>query len=415
MYKDLGTKLLKQTDRILVDDYDLPTIVPVFYEITGKTSPVVDFRANMIFKVSQFDDLCDKTFGKVDRKLVFESIENSRLHRMFVIKDTVFSIIYSLGDTDKARELRTVMGEGAPLELVDDGVNDPYLVEVEDNKKLSAKRSEFKYIVSLVIVYPQENGEMMEEFLNAYDQHKYERIKTVTQDSIFTIGSNQSGLTLLRHKMDTSKYTKDIIESNYNDDFIPAYDKLVKFLESKNESGLVLLKGKPGTGKSSLLLHLTTLAKELDVKFVFVPSSFTNVLSEPSFLTFAVGQLKNSVLILEDAEDALVARGTGMNSAVTNVLNIADGILGKILNLKLLTTVNREESMDEALRRKGRLKLDYNFDLLKKDKANKLLNKLGINRTVDKDMSLADLYNIEEDPNVGESKTIRKPMGFRAR
>jgi SpoVK/Ycf46/Vps4 family AAA+-type ATPase len=261
------------------------------------------------------------------------------------------------------------------------------------------------------VVYPLELADEMEKFLDSYDQNKYKQIKTKVVDSIFTIGSNLNGLMLLRHNINTNKYKSDIIESNYNDDFKEAYTKLVKFLGTKNESGLVLFKGKPGTGKSSLLLHLTTLAKELEVKFVFVPSSFTHILSEPSFLTFAVGHLKDAVLILEDAEEALITRGTGANSAVANILNIADGILGKILNLKLLTTVNREENIDDALKRKGRLKLDYNFDLLEPDKVNKLLKKLNINTTTTKAMSLADVYNINEDPSIGKSN-VRKAIGF---
>lgn len=414
MYKDLEVNLLNAVDRVLVDDYDLPAVLPTFYKVTGKTSPVVDFRSNMILKVNHFDGMIDEIFGKeCEKRLVYEVIENNRLQRVITINDILFSLVYSLGDTDKAREKRnkSQLEYGTPIVFEEDS-EVAFLVEVEDKEKLSTKREEYQYIVRMTVVYSQEDSENMEKFLDQYDRLKYAEIKVKSENSIFTIGANQSGLQLLRHKMDTDTYQQDILESNYNDNFKEAYDKLTEFLGEKNSSGLALLKGKPGTGKSSLLIHLTTLAEKLNVRFVFVPSSFTHVLSEPSFLTFAVSSLKNTVLILEDAEDALVTRGSGSSSAVTNILNISDGILGKILNIKILATINKEESIDEALKRKGRMKLNYDFDHLTVNKANALLKKLGIDKTVNKATSLADVYNIESDPNVGESTISRKKVGF---
>jgi len=40
------------------------------------------------------------------------------------------------------------------------------------------------------------------------------------------------------------------IEDNYNDDFLPVHQTILDRLRKKNDKGLVLLHGKPGTGKT---------------------------------------------------------------------------------------------------------------------------------------------------------------------
>lgn len=43
-------------------------------------------------------------------------------------------------------------------------------------------------------------------------------------------------------------YTEVDIEKNYNDDFLPVYKELTKFIEER-DSGIVIMNGAPGTGK----------------------------------------------------------------------------------------------------------------------------------------------------------------------
>ena len=61
------------------------------------------------------------------------------------------------------------------------------------------------------------------------------------------------------------------IEKNYNDDFLPIYDDIVKFLSSEErKSGLILLNGDPGTGKSYFIRHLIN---NIDNNYVLIPPS----------------------------------------------------------------------------------------------------------------------------------------------
>jgi hypothetical protein len=64
----------------------------------------------------------------------------------------------------------------------------------------------------------------------------------------------------------------------------------------------------------------------------------------------------NTVVIVEDAENIIMDRRTSGSSAVSNLLNISDGLLADFLNVQLICTFNSSVIMvDSALMRKGRL------------------------------------------------------------
>jgi hypothetical protein len=232
-------------------------------------------------------------------------------------------------------------------------------------------------------------------------------------DKVFIITPSQGGLTLNYHKIDTSSYREDIIENNYNDDFKPAYDKLMEFL-STDGPGLVLFSGAPGTGKTSIINHLASKAEDVDKRFVLLPSAFINILIDPQFTEFAIDEMKNSVLCIEDAEDILRSRVSTHNTAVTNILNMTDGLLGKIANLKIICTLNHEEDIDRALLRRGRLKLKYEFKPLTAEKATKLAKKLGKDVEFKEEVLLSDIYNYGEivDFDNLEPDINKKKIGF---
>jgi len=229
-------------------------------------------------------------------------------------------------------------------------------------------------------------------------------------DKVFVISPGSNGLELRKYEIPTETYKEDIITDNYNDDFKEAYDRLVEFVTSDDEPGLVLFSGEPGTGKTSIINHLAGRSGELDRKFVLLPSAFIKILSDPSFTEFAIDKMRGAVLCIEDAEDILRNRATNPNSAVTNVLNVTDGILGKISNLKIICTLNNETDVDPALTRKGRLKLKYKFNPLKVEKANALAQKLKKDVTFKEPTILADVYNVEDKVDFNEPE--KKKIGF---
>lgn len=180
------------------------------------------------------------------------------------------------------------------------------------------------------------------------------------------------------------------ISENYNDDFLPVYNDLVKFVES-SKSGIAILRGIVGSGKTSVIRNLIT---NHPAKYILITTSMAEHLAQPTFMTFMQNN-KDSIFILEDCEQILVDRTAGNYScAITNILNTADGLMSDIFNIKFICTFNADISkIDKALLRKGRCFVNYEFKELSEDKTKVLLNRQGIELDSYKPMTLADIYN----------------------
>ena len=128
-----------------------------------------------------------------------------------------------------------------------------------------------------------------------------------------------------------------------------------------------------------------------------MPPYLATQLSSPSFINFVADSCKDSLLVIEDAEEVLASRSLGGNTAISNLLNITDGLLSDIFNIQILATFNCKISeIDEALKRKGRIIAEYEFKELAVDKAQKLSDKLGFNSQISKPTVLTDVFNQTE-------------------
>lgn len=199
---------------------------------------------------------------------------------------------------------------------------------------------------------------------------------------------------------------KGDIEDNYNDDFKPIHEKIQKLIHD-DDSCIMLLHGKPGTGKSSYIRDL--IACNSDVKFYWIDSSMFEYIDSSEFIEF-ISTCKNAVFVLEDSESLLKSRENNRNTAMQSLLNISDGILGDSLKLKFICTFNTaEKNIDQAIVRKGRMKVKYEFKDLKKEKVEKLFEKLGLDVSQAKEMPLCDVYNFLDDNG---NKEQRAKIGF---
>ena len=187
------------------------------------------------------------------------------------------------------------------------------------------------------------------------------------------------------------------ISSHYNNDFIPVAEKIERFLEEDNHSGLVILHGKQGTGKTTYIRHLINKGNR---KYLYIGADLVDKLSSPSFISFVRTQ-KNAVFIIEDCEELLVSRNNSrtLNNGLINILNMSDGLLSDCLGIKFICTFNAPlNDIDMALLRKGRLVVRYEFSDLCAEKVNRIIRqeKLDIPEQT-KSMSLADLFNSDEN------------------
>lgn len=180
---------------------------------------------------------------------------------------------------------------------------------------------------------------------------------------------------------------------HYNEDFKRVNELITDRLSVENSKGLVLLHGYTGTGKTTFVRHLV---HQLKKKVIFLPPNMANFISDPSMIPFFIDN-KNSVLVLEEAENILLKRSKSSTQAVANILNLTDGLLSDIVNIQIIATFNTDLSeIDPALLRKGRLITKYEFKPLEEDRANKLSKSIGVS-DYEGESTLANIFNAADD------------------
>jgi SpoVK/Ycf46/Vps4 family AAA+-type ATPase len=184
----------------------------------------------------------------------------------------------------------------------------------------------------------------------------------------------------------------------YNDD-IP-YER-VKEILSKDGKSLILFYGEPGTGKTTLIKKLIN---EVERKFIFMDASVVTNISDNDFIDF-LSDNAGSVIVLEDCEKMLVSREQSNNQTIGTVLNLTDGIIGESFEVKFICTFNSDlKFVDDAILRKGRLSLKYEFKKLPVEKVR------AIYPDATGEMTLADAYDATEENDF--SKVERGEIGF---
>lgn len=234
---------------------------------------------------------------------------------------------------------------------------------------------------------------------------KFEKKKEKKAPRINLLCNGQNGFFISEVDL---KNRECLLELNYGEEFKMEYEKINELVR-KNEAGLFLFHGLPGSGKTSLVKKI--IADNLELKILYIPANIANSLADPNFIPFLISN-KINVLIIEDAEIILKSREeTGNLNGVSNLLNITDGFLADVFNLRVICTFNTARNkIDEALLRKGRLKYIKEFGPLSIKDSNTLLKHLK-KPPQNKEMTLADIYNFDVCNNVrGKVKSRTKAI-----
>jgi len=325
-------------------------------------------------------------------------------------------VVYSCEDMDTHEEqmgFSIILNKSNIFARIENNITESYILYGADNKEALGK---FIAVLKQFYVAPEEE-----------------------KNNLFLVAQDASGFKL--NKWHIKEVEGFDIKKQYNDDF-PENDGIIRdFIDEENKSGLLILHGPKGTGKTTYIRNL--ISSYPNKKFVFIPSGLITMFGEPSFGNFLLS-LSNSIIILEDCEGVIRSRkSTGSSSAVSLLLNMGDGLMSDDLGIKFICTFNDDfKNIDEALLRKGRLACMYEFKNLKSDKANALIKEV-IDSKVDKyteqigalgdseddiakknrltakieklkdilnynvgDMSLADIYNADDTSFVNEKKKI---------
>jgi hypothetical protein len=202
-----------------------------------------------------------------------------------------------------------------------------------------------------------------------------------------------------------------LVDSNYTPSVMKDYRFIIKDMQSESPSGrVVIMKGAPGTGKTHLVRAM--LLEVPDAMFVLISPDAVKNLAGPQLLPLLMNYRGAStgpiVLILEDADKCLVSRDSDRDdiSSIQAILNLGDGILGSLLDLRIVATTNASEFViDSAILRPGRLSKMLDVGVLDPLTAQKIYRRLlpnanfpveinGSTNPKDFKVTLAEVYSL---------------------
>jgi len=255
------------------------------------------------------------------------------------------------------------------------------------NCKTLAKLSETVYISYVLIDKNQPDSIVSEitffykleedkEFINTIVENLVKDCEVNYEESeinkLNSIGISNNGLELER--VDT-KIDIDAIELYYNNKTMKDVNKLIKKIK-KSQTGLSILYGERGTGKTSIIHYLST---KLDRIVIFVSNNMIeHTINNPEFRKF-IKKYNKVLLVLDDCEMSFNEYFVKSNFIVNNLLQLVDGFLSDTVDLSIVTIFNVEstDEIDHNLLDCNNLIDAIYFDELETSEANELSEHLS--------------------------------------
>lgn len=185
--------------------------------------------------------------------------------------------------------------------------------------------------------------------------------------------------------------------------------EIINFLKS-DESGIIILHGIPGGGKSTYIKHL--ILEYPEIMFYLVDGGTIDKLDQfkKAIIESSVAKRiyrgeddkrKHKAYIIEDCEKILAPRdGIQGNAGMSDLLNLSDGIIGDLSGCKFILTFNSGKNIDPAILRKGRTKFMYEFKPISGPRLEELGKVAGIElkpEDKEKGLTLAEIFNYDKE------------------
>ncbi|WP_338766687.1 AAA family ATPase [Bernardetia sp. ABR2-2B] len=356
-----------------------------YYLLNNYNQKLIDFGVRDYFESNQLVSL--NQFLKLLEENDYTPISIYRRNTTYNKKETRYSIDWYLMLDDESIIIN--MNYDAVLKLDDVIFRFDMITAVEDTP--TEKLEKIFELATKCIIETKD------------DQKRYINI----------VGSTpRTGLTLRKHQIKPPVIPD--LDLYYGDKFEEKHDVLVKEINEKNNSGLFIFHGVTGSGKTNYIRYLISKAKP-EIEFIFYPITLLREITSPDLITF-LSDYQDAVLIIEESEDSVQARDlfNTDKSSIANLLNVSDGLLSDVLNLKIICTFNTDiKNLDKALLREGRLLGIHRFEAIPAENANKIAKLNKIEREFKEPATLAQIYNVPLNEDLSDFSVNRqKKIGF---